>query len=207
MLEELEEPNTKPPKSLLLSQRFKRPDLHGGSSSPPQTIATIPFQWEVAPGKPRSTTPTVNDPPPLEFKSIRSLDLPPRMFNSATSPTTVLHGPSGGIYSWCSPDRMVAKSKCMIKMPWSKSMRKEISSPKSSSWSWDSFQEFSSKGGGSSGSCSSYMSFDDLLNTLESRTKTNKVSRRRSFILFSRATSSIMESMHESINQAVPWRR
>ncbi|GJV15399.1 hypothetical protein Tco_1360722 [Tanacetum coccineum] len=114
------------------------------------------------------------------------------MFNSATSPTTVLRGPSGGIYSWCSPDRMVAKSKCMIKMPWSKSMRKKISSPKSSSWSWDSFQEFSSKGGGSSGSCSSYMSFDDLLNTLESRTKNNKVSRRRSFILFSRATSSIM---------------
>lgn len=187
--EELEEPNTTPPKLLLLSQRFKRPDLHDGFSSPPQTIATIPFQWEVTPGKPKSTT---NDPPVQESKSIRSLDLPPRMFISATSPTTVLHGPSGDIYSWCSPDRMVAKSKCMIKMPWSKSMRKEISSPKFSSWSWDSFEDISSKGGGSSGSCSSYTSFDDLLNSLESKIKTKKVSRRRSFILFNRATSSIM---------------
>ncbi|PWA85122.1 hypothetical protein CTI12_AA151780 [Artemisia annua] len=93
------------------------------------------------------------------------------MFSSATSPTTVLHGPAGGIYSWCSPDRMVAKSKCMIKMPWSKSMRKEISSPKFGSWSWDSFQDISSRGGGgSSRSCSSYTSFDDLLNSLESKT-------------------------------------
>lgn len=183
--DEQEEPSCTP-KLLLFSQRFNNPELQEGGLTPlPQTIsATIPFQWEEAPGKPRSIT-TANDPPLQKSKSVRYLDLPPRMFASnASSPTSVLQQP----YSLCSPDRMVGKSKCIIMMPWSKVTRKEISSPKFSSWSCDSGSRYGSSNGISS------FSFDDRSNSLDSKLKINKVSRRLNLLLFNTTTSSIMVS-------------
>ena len=92
--EEPKEPNFASPKSLLFLQRFIKPELQGGCSPPPHTVATVPFQWEVAPGKPRSTT-----DPPQRSKSFTSLHLPPKMFTNyakvgiISSPTNVLDGP------------------------------------------------------------------------------------------------------------------
>ncbi|KAI3691071.1 hypothetical protein L2E82_49288 [Cichorium intybus] len=79
--------------------------LPDGPTPPPNTVATIPFLWEEAPGKPR---PTSTDDPP-KSKAVRSLDLPPRDYtcngtNSVgieiiLSSTTVLGGPYEGVYT------------------------------------------------------------------------------------------------------------
>lgn len=80
---------------------------------PLRTIASIPFQWEEAPGKPRHCN--------AESKpqSARTLELPPRLVsepklaqnNNAASPTTVLDGPEMGrslfvSYSFRSPESL-----------------------------------------------------------------------------------------------------
>ncbi|KAI3517735.1 hypothetical protein L1887_16953 [Cichorium endivia] len=193
------EPNSTSPKLLLFSQGFNRLEMEGGFTPPPHYKATIPFQWEEAPGKPRSTTVTANDPPP---QAAKSLVLPPRMLiNSATttptngkakvemmrSPTSVLEGPYSGKSKW----KMMMPLKKMI-------MCKDTSSHQFSSWSWDSITDTRR---------SSSSSFDDLSNSLDSMSKINKVSKRHSLIFFNKNTCSIMEGMNQSINQAVPWRR
>lgn len=62
-----------------------------------ESLVSIPFHWEEAPGKPR-TTATIPSPPPNDKTARRCLDLPPRLLNDAAkitntpSPTTVLDG-------------------------------------------------------------------------------------------------------------------
>lgn len=75
-----------PPKlPLLLSSTFPIKPQSSSISTPPlnKASASIPFQWEEAPGVPRH----YSSKPPV----VRSLHLPPRLASS--SPTTVLHGP------------------------------------------------------------------------------------------------------------------
>ncbi|KAJ7965330.1 DUF688 domain-containing protein [Quillaja saponaria] len=85
------------PKLALFSLPSKPSETPGLLSPPSQTTASIPFQWEEAPGKPR--------PCNTQFKpnSARSLELPPRLLFSGQakvtnmpSPTTVLDGPYVG---------------------------------------------------------------------------------------------------------------
>ncbi|CAO2821329.1 unnamed protein product [Amaranthus hypochondriacus] len=59
---------------------------------PLHPMVSIPFQWEEAPGKPRPNSILS----PLKPKSVRCLELPPRLLvedNMSSSPTTVLDGP------------------------------------------------------------------------------------------------------------------
>ncbi|KAL4574750.1 hypothetical protein LXL04_021586 [Taraxacum kok-saghyz] len=187
--ENLEESNSTPPSLLLFSQRFNSPESGGGFTPPPcGGGATVPFQWEVAPGKPRHTTvATASDPP---SRGGRSLDLPPRMF--VPSPTSVLDGP----YSLCSPKKVQSKwkKKMMMMMPLRKMiMSKDMSSSfKFRSWSWDSFTDISSRGGSGDSSSSSYD--DDFSNTMDSNSKIKKVSMRHSLMFFNKTTSSILST-------------
>ncbi|KAJ7959359.1 DUF688 domain-containing protein [Quillaja saponaria] len=99
-----------PPKLSLFSLPSKPPEPPGMLTPPLQTTASIPFQWEEAPGKPRPCN-TRSKP-----KSARSLELPPRLLIShqaeitkMPSPTTVLDGPYVGRtmsfwFSFRSPD-------------------------------------------------------------------------------------------------------
>ncbi|KAG6437581.1 hypothetical protein SASPL_102500 [Salvia splendens] len=72
------------------------PDSPEHPSTPPfQASATIPFQWEEQPGKPRPCSDIITRPKPA-----KSLELPPCMsmnpadkFTKTPSPTTVLEGP------------------------------------------------------------------------------------------------------------------
>ncbi|KAI3735425.1 hypothetical protein L6452_14922 [Arctium lappa] len=150
--EEPKEPNHTSPKLLLFSQRFNKPELQGSCTPPPHTVATVPFQWEEAPGKPRSaSTTTANDPPPQKSKSFRSLHLPPKMFTNYAKVgiINVLDGPYVGMHSsYSSPESVVSKSKWKMMMPFRKIMCKQASPVKLSSWSWDSFRDISSRGGG-----------------------------------------------------------
>ncbi|XP_071732171.1 uncharacterized protein [Rutidosis leptorrhynchoides] len=157
-----------PPKLSLFSLASKQSTLPDGLTPPPNTVATIPFLWEEAPGKPRRTISNTYDDPP-KSSTVRSLDLPPRLtitaspFNNENqhcdklannvgigiipSPTTVLSGPYEGIYASESklrpPEKVVisSKSKGKMKMSLGKLMRKERSPVKLSSWRWESFRD------------------------------------------------------------------
>ncbi|KAL9671634.1 hypothetical protein QQ045_009204 [Rhodiola kirilowii] len=84
-----------PPKLSLFSFPPKHPDPPGFFTPPLQTPATVPFRWEEVPGRPRTMiTTTTNTPAGSDHKpkSMRSLDLPPRLLTSTPSPTvTVLN--------------------------------------------------------------------------------------------------------------------
>ncbi|XP_021729188.1 uncharacterized protein LOC110696211 [Chenopodium quinoa] len=85
------------------------PSLKGIAPESPWTLtpplhpmASIPFKWEEAPGKPRFTN---SSSPCKKPKSVRCLELPPRMLvegleakvaHMPSSPTAVLDGPSLG---------------------------------------------------------------------------------------------------------------
>lgn len=73
------QPLSTPPKLSLFSLPYK-PPIPDGLTPPLNTAAAIPFLWEEAPGKPRSIV--SGDPP--KSKTVRSLDLPPRL--AALSP-------------------------------------------------------------------------------------------------------------------------
>lgn len=91
------EPTVKEPSTTLKLSLFSlpgQPPEPSGTLTPPhRTSASIPFQWEEAPGKPRHCN-TESKP-----KSVRSLELPPRLLSETAkvlnlpSPTTVLDGP------------------------------------------------------------------------------------------------------------------
>ncbi|KAL8494893.1 hypothetical protein ACS0TY_019163 [Phlomoides rotata] len=59
------------------------------STPPLQTSASVPFQWEEKPGKPRPCSDIILLPDP----PAKTLDLPPCKFTKTPSPTTVLDGP------------------------------------------------------------------------------------------------------------------
>lgn len=76
-----------------------------GMLTPPiKALASIPFQWEEAPGKPRPCCAGAGDDGESKPKNVvRCLELPPRLLNEAKvassgmpSPTTVLDGPYVG---------------------------------------------------------------------------------------------------------------
>ncbi|KAM7504882.1 hypothetical protein LguiB_003786 [Lonicera macranthoides] len=80
------------PKLSLYSLPISRPlEMQSPPPPPLETLASIPFQWEEAPGKPRPTA-----TPPVKSKS---LELPPRLLSESVkmtnmaSPMTVLEGP------------------------------------------------------------------------------------------------------------------
>ncbi|KAK1431608.1 hypothetical protein QVD17_08083 [Tagetes erecta] len=159
---ECKQPLSTPPKLSLFSLPYK-PPIPDGLTPPLNTAVAIPFLWEEAPGKPRSTL--SGDPP--KSKTVRSLDLPPRLvalspanngnihrdklgnnvgIDVIPSPTTVLGGPYEGVYASnlaleSSSDKVVdgcesGKSKGKIRMPLRKLMRKDRSPVKMRSWRW-----------------------------------------------------------------------
>ncbi|KAH9780030.1 hypothetical protein KPL71_007921 [Citrus sinensis] len=76
-----------------------------GMLTPPiKVLASVPFQWEEAPGKPRPCRAAAGDDGESKPKNVvRCLELPPRLLNEAKvassgmpSPTTVLDGPYVG---------------------------------------------------------------------------------------------------------------
>ncbi|KAK4835016.1 hypothetical protein QYF36_003936 [Acer negundo] len=93
-----------PPKLALFS--FPTKGKQAPPAPPVHTGASVPFQWEEAPGKPR---PGCSESKPSSSTVARSLELPPRLVltdhhhhhqikvnNNGSSPTTVLEGPYVG---------------------------------------------------------------------------------------------------------------
>lgn len=87
-----------PPKLSLFSLPSQPPEPLGLLTPPLQAPASVPFQWEEVPGKPRECAAVSPRP-----KAARCLELPPRLLatevkvnDMAVSPTTVLEGPQVG---------------------------------------------------------------------------------------------------------------
>ncbi|CAA3013028.1 Hypothetical predicted protein [Olea europaea subsp. europaea] len=81
---------------------MQSPDHTGMLTPPLYTLASVPFQWEEEPGKPRPCTALIALPNPKKTET-KCLELPPRLFMESTtkitktpSPTTVLDGPYVG---------------------------------------------------------------------------------------------------------------
>ncbi|XP_052173417.1 uncharacterized protein At4g00950-like [Diospyros lotus] len=193
------EPEPSPTPKLSLFSLPTQPAEPPGTVTPPlRTNASVPFEWEEVPGKPRACASAASPPP--KPKAVRSLDLPPRLqsetftakITGTPSPTTVLDGPYSG--------RSVAQTVSF-------SFRKASERWNFGSWRWGStsFKETGQEGGSSldnspAGSgCPSDQSDG-------SEVKITKV-RKRSGFFSSSNKSHFWASIYEGVKHAVPWRR
>ncbi|XP_057483977.1 uncharacterized protein At4g00950 [Actinidia eriantha] len=181
------------PKLSLFSLPIKPPEPPGILTPPLQTPASVPFQWEEAPGKPRVCA--ISKP-----KAARCLDLPPRLLTEAgkttntPSPTTVLDGP----YS----DRSLFHT-MSFSLGKASFIKERVNF---SSWRWGSFKDNGGDTGGnfdfspSIGGCPECDECD-----VSEVIKITRVKKRKSF--FGSSKTNLWASIYESVKQAVPWRR
>ncbi|KAG5229545.1 DUF688 domain-containing protein [Salix suchowensis] len=167
---------------------------------PIHTLASVPFKWEEAPGKPRPSCISTHQSKP---KFARCLELPPRLLNevkvsNSPSPSTVLDGPYvsrslslGKGSSWSSLENLGGGKVS------SKDSRVVFGS---SRWGgfWKNNKEFDDPGPGDS----SGVSHGD-----ETKVKITRIRRRSSFLGLSHSRSHFWTDIYESFKHAVPWTR
>ncbi|KAL8519504.1 hypothetical protein ACS0TY_010439 [Phlomoides rotata] len=162
---------------------------------PLRSSISIPFRWEEAPGKPRSTA-AATPPPSSRNKSsvARCLDLPPRLlhddprFTIMPSPTTVLEGP------------YVGRS---LSLACTFSFRKGEGLRPVKTRRWGSFRDEANFG---KGSFDFPHSLGDIFKSEDNVKATpTRVKRKRSF--FSINTKYSWADIYASVKHAVPWRR
>ncbi|KAL1813719.1 hypothetical protein ACET3Z_023784 [Daucus carota] len=201
--------NSSTPK-LCLNNKFpsKKREPLGMLTPPLHSFVSIPFEWEEAPGKPR-TTEAVNTNGKgcglPKSKTVRCLVPPPRLANVSTSkvtnmpsPTTVLDEPysigrsfssSGGRSFW-GPE---GKKGIEGRSSFSSSCRRGRSNKDSRVSGVEGSMDFSSV-------------FENSVDKGKG-TKTRRLRRRsNSFLIVSSASSKVLSSIYESIKQ-VPWKR
>ncbi|CAN4089549.1 unnamed protein product [Withania somnifera] len=172
---------------LLATAYATTPPLHPSGS--------IPFQWEEAPGKPKS--------PISKSKTVRCLDLPPRLtlllseegkITNTPSPRTVLDGPYVG-----------RSFSCVNEVEKEEIIEKNINKDRMMmrSWRWENLKE-NNKGVVVKGN----FDFSGPLSSSAYDFDTNqrKFLRKGSFFSFSRNNSNLLGGIYESFKQAVPWR-
>jgi hypothetical protein len=195
------------PKLSLFSFPTKPPKPKGILTPPPQVTASVPFQWEEAPGKPR---PCSTAEPKPKHRSARSLELPPRLLllseskiTNIPSPTTVLDGPYVGRsisyrFSLRSPDSLGGKRLVKEKgrsTRWG-SFRKNIKEVVEGTVDFKPSPVVNVGGGGGGDS--------------DTKVKITRVKKRSVSLLnlsHTRTRSHLLASIYDSLKQAVPWRR
>ncbi|KAG2708457.1 hypothetical protein I3760_05G194700 [Carya illinoinensis] len=185
---------------LSLSSKLAESSPAGMLTPPPRSVtASIPFQWEEAPGKPR---PCASDAKPNI--SARTLELPPRLQSESKaanmpSPTTVLNGPYvGGACVSQSQDlhsRRLAPAKEKGGGVHFGSMR------------WGSFGKNREALHGSFRFSSSLVNdYHDGGDESTTKVKITRVRRRKSVMSLAGTGSNLLASIYESVKQVVPWR-
>ncbi|KAK4766559.1 hypothetical protein SAY87_008201 [Trapa incisa] len=177
----------------LFSLPKKPPEVSGMLTPPLQTPASVPFQWEEAPGRPRPFC-TRSFPKP---STARCLELPPRLLKEAKitsmpSPTTVLDGPYVG-RSWShrrggsfrTHDDGSNKVLFFGSNRWAPLMEKGVKDD-------DPFSILEEGGSASAG---------------QPNVKITRVKRRGSLLNLSYSKSHLWARIYKSIRQVVPWRR
>ncbi|KAM7463671.1 hypothetical protein LguiA_031792 [Lonicera macranthoides] len=210
------------PTLCLYSLPTKPPDPPGLLTPPLHTLVSIPFQWEEAPGKPRTTAEA--GPPASKLKAARSLDLPPRLITESAKtpspgnpqlktarsldlPPRLTSSEGGKITNMPSPTTVLdgpTPGRFLSNTVSFRSPRGSFRSPgeikrgervRFSSWRW---------GGDSKGS-------SDFSSDYVGDTKVKKITRVRrkgSFLRFSDNTnSSLLGTIYESFKKVVPWKR
>ncbi|KAM3247694.1 hypothetical protein P3L10_009461 [Capsicum annuum] len=177
------------------------------TTPPLHPAVTIPFQWEEAPGKPKSPT--------TKSKAARCLDLPPRLtlllneegkVTNIPSPTTVLTGPYVGRSLSCVNEGALEKKEEIN--GGTGSNNKDVVMMRS--WRWENLKEnntrvvvkgnFDFSGPLSSSNSSANYDFDTH------QRKFLRFTRKGSLLSFSRNNSNLLGGIYESFKQAVPWR-
>lgn len=188
--------------SLYNSFPTKKYEPPGMLTPPMRTLASIPFKWEEAPGKPIAVAGNIGrNSPPLKSKTVRCLvPPPPRLTTKVTnmpSPTTVLEGPYTG--------RVLSKSFTLSNNSSVKGTligRKERFSL--SSWRWGSYKESSIEG---SMDFSSSVGAFGVESISDSKVRMTRRRSSRFLSLSSTTSSNLLSSIYESLKQSVPWKR
>ncbi|KAG6655165.1 hypothetical protein CIPAW_05G197700 [Carya illinoinensis] len=179
---------------------------------PPRSVtASIPFQWEEAPGKPR---PCASDSKPNI--SARTLELPPRLQSESKaanmpSPTTVLNGPyvGGRPVSHSHRFSMIRSSSTVEDLH---SRRLAPAKEKGGgvhfgSMRWGSFGKNREDLHGSFRFSSSVVNdYHDGGDESTTKVKITRVRRRKSVMSLAGTGSNLLASIYESVKQVVPWR-
>ncbi|KAJ6760342.1 hypothetical protein OIU79_025238 [Salix purpurea] len=189
------------PKLSLFSFSGKLHESPAGMLTPPiHTLASVPFKWEEAPGKPRPSCISTHQSKP---KFARCLELPPRLLNevkvsNSPSPSTVLDGPYvsrslslGKGSSWSSLENLGGGKVS------SKDSRVVFGS---SRWGgfWKNNKEFDDPGPGD---------ISGVSHGGETKVKITRIRRRSSFLGLSHSRSHFWTDIYESFKHAVPWTR
>ncbi|KAI5649603.1 hypothetical protein M9H77_35608 [Catharanthus roseus] len=227
------EPNSTPKLSLTkLPSKLRFSSVMSSAATPPlNRLASIPFEWEEAPGKPRSDLIMITaaaSPAASKRTSVaRCLDLPPRLLNSS-SPTTVLDGPD----HHGSPHKTVSFSSNSIPKGSFRRLHEEAAAVvrrsdsggekssgdieeiirgkriKVSSWRWGerSFKEI--RHCGNHHRSSSSTSPNSSKSCRHANAKLSRINKRRSsFLNLSHAGSNLLSSVYGSLKQVVLRRR
>ncbi|XVF53382.1 hypothetical protein PTKIN_Ptkin05aG0095000 [Pterospermum kingtungense] len=195
---------TTTPKLSLYSFPGKTEEPSGMLTPPIYTSASIPFQWEEAPGKPRpcpSTSDTTTTSTQSKPNAARKLELPPRLLaheakvTNMPSPTTVLDGPDACRFmSYTLPYRKGGS----FRSPDNKRVKAIFGSSR-----WGSFRKAGRVVQGSFDFSTDPVEDDDN----GAQVKIARIRRKGSLSSLSLARSHVLESIYESFKQVVPWRR
>lgn len=188
------------PQLSLFSLPGKTPESPGIRTPPLRSTASVPFQWEEAPGKPR---PCATEYKP---KSARTLELPPRLLSheskttNVSSPTTVLEGPYfGRSLSASHSHRFALKSL--------EDHGRKVAKEKGGlfgSMRWGSFRKNKEVHQASFDFSSPVV---DVGGYGDTKVKITRIRRRGSFLSVSNTKSNFLASIYAGFKQVVPWRR
>lgn len=186
---------------------------HSGMLTPPlHTLASVPFQWEEEPGKPRPCTALIALPNPKNTET-KCLELPPRLFMESTtkitkmpSPTRVLDGPYVGIPNLSSSFRSLVEAKGSFdgsssKSPEKVQLRTVVLSKKGNkrrglfdSWGKKTITVLKGR--------KKEIGDDDA----GTKAKIGKLTRNGSFSSFTQARSHLWDAIYEGFKQVMPWK-
>ncbi|XP_073066046.1 uncharacterized protein [Primulina eburnea] len=195
---EVDDRNENKPK-LSLSKIPSKPSEPIQMLTPPlHQSLSVPFRWEVEPGKARSTDAAVTFSMPSKSVAARRLDLPPRLMSNddskismiSSSPVTVLDGPYVG-RSMSLACTFSFRKGVVTAQEEDVRLKKRSGARKLGSGRWGSFKEerkFS------------------LSDAFKNEKKTKRFIK-RSFFNLSGMNSNIWADFCSSFRHAVPWRR
>ncbi|GMH19754.1 hypothetical protein Nepgr_021595 [Nepenthes gracilis] len=193
-----EEPITAAKLSLSLLPRHRPSSEPPGMVTPPlQAMASVPFQWEEAPGRPRFLN---SGSSPFKPKSARCLDLPPRLLGGgqvADTPTPV--AVSAGPYTAAPalPYGGAGRS-------YGRREHKDKGAFGSCSW------RRSVVGSGNKENtevCEGKLDFSDPAHDSFVSVNIKRFRRKSSLLSLSRTSSHLLERLYESFRQMIPRRR
>ncbi|KAI3967378.1 hypothetical protein MKW92_034961 [Papaver armeniacum] len=207
---EAEPEPTSAPKLSLFSLPNQSPEPTGMSTPPLRPPASVPFQWEEAPGKPRGGCCRQI----LSNDVARCLELPPRLLSEVKiieipSPTTVLEGPyiTGRSSSFSSAS--FSKERFSDTGHGNNNNSKVIGQGYFGNWVKKNSSSFKGFGHSAEDNIVISRSSSSVSSSVFNFTKVKitRFRRRGSFLSLSNTSSQLWASIYGAVKQLVPWKR